>query len=104
MLQITSEKDKVTAKIDGELDHHFSALIREEIDSVLEHSLPKILELDFSGVTFMDSSGIGLIMGRYKIVRSMNGKIVIKNANSNITKLLRMAGISHLAEIQEGDE
>lgn len=56
--------------LSGELDHHNAAIIREEVDRELDGSV-KLLTLDMSGITFMDSSGIGVVLGRY---RRMSGK------------------------------
>ena len=101
MVKLQNEPDRLTAAIYGEIDHHTARGIRDEIDANLQRSLPKELVLDFRDVTFMDSSGVGLIMGRYKLVRSMGGGIVIKNASEPIARILRLAGLDKLAEIEE---
>lgn len=103
MVRLTNENEKLTAAVTGEIDHHSAREIREEIDQNLERSLPKMLVLDFRDVTFMDSSGIGLIMGRYKLLKSMGGEIIIKNANERIQRVLKLAGVDKLAEIEEDE-
>lgn len=103
MVRLTNENEKLTAAVTGEIDHHSAREIREAIDQNLERSLPKMLVLDFRDVTFMDSSGIGLIMGRYKLLKSMGGEIIIKNANERIQRVMKLAGVDKLAEIEEDE-
>ena len=64
-IKIESSGQTVTAYLDGEIDHHSAREMRETIDRELESGNVKLLILDFRDVTFMDSSGIGLVMGRY---------------------------------------
>lgn len=76
-VRIENQDGIITAFIMGDIDHHSAKEIRETIDFSLESSLPEILVLDFKDVTFMDSSGIGLVMGRYKLMQSMDGELRI---------------------------
>ena len=62
---------ELLAMLCGEIDHHSSMLMRAELDAAIYAHMPKTLILNFQNVTFMDSSGIGLIMGRYKIIQPM---------------------------------
>ena len=66
------------------------------IDEAVENAYPEILVLDFGGVTFMDSSGIGLVIGRCKLMKNISGKIAVINAPKYIKKVMRMAGIEKL--------
>ena len=95
-VQIDIDEKTVTAYISGEIDHHNAAGLRNEIDEAIEFAYPEILILDFGAVTFMDSSGIGLVMGRYKLMKSLSGKVIIQNAPKTIKKVMRMAGIEKL--------
>ena len=70
--------------------------MRQKIDEAVEMAYPQILIMDFGAVTFMDSSGIGLVMGRYKLMNDLRGKIAIENAPKAIGKVMRMAGIEKL--------
>ncbi len=88
--------------LDGELDHHRSALLRNEIDSAVYAHMPEKLILDFQNVSFMDSSGIGLIMGRYKLIQPMGAEMFIQNVSPYISRVLRLAGMERLAKISEG--
>lgn len=95
-IEIVNEGESICARIKGEIDHHRASLIREELDTLIAESRPDLLILDFGGVSFMDSSGIGLILGRYRAVSAYGGRILVKNAKSNIKKILELAGISKL--------
>lgn len=93
-------KEKIIiAYISGEVDHHTAKAIRSEIDSNIEKVIPEKVILDFSGVTFMDSSGIGLVMGRYKIMKEKGGVVAIQNPPSHIKKVMFLAGLDKIASI-----
>lgn len=92
-------KETLTVYLQGELDHHSAKEIRSRIDSEILRRKPKFLELDFSKVTFMDSSGIGLVMGRYKIMTEKGGKVVILNPTPPIRKIMTISGVGKLAKI-----
>ena len=104
MLRLENDNDRLTVILYGEIDHHAARTIREEVDANLQRSLPKRLIFNFRDVTFMDSSGVGLIMGRYKLIRSMGGEILIRGAKPQIIQILRMAGLDKLAEIEDGED
>lgn len=93
------EKSKLTAYISGEIDHHTAKDIRKEIDINVQKLNPANLYLDFSKVDFMDSSGIGLVMGRYKLLSERGGKVFIQNPPPLIKKVMLVAGINKLAKI-----
>lgn len=98
-VSIVVKGEVVTACLSGEIDHHTAADMRAEIDnSVLEHK-PTLLVLDFKNVSFMDSSGIGLVMGRYKTISEFDGELAIINTSPGIGKVMRLAGMERLAKI-----
>lgn len=101
MLAIAEENDALIACIYGEIDHHSARDIREELDGRISRFMPKSLVLDFGHVSFMDSSGIGLIMGRYKLMGSLGGTITIRGASETIRRVMVISGIPRLAEISE---
>lgn len=91
--------DTLTVLLSGEIDHHSAAEMRAHIDGAIERHRPAMLVLDFGGVTFMDSSGIGLVMGRYKLVTSFGGAVSISNTPKPLQKVMRLAGLDRLAKI-----
>lgn len=94
--------NEVFAYLLGDIDHHTAKEMREKIDSAVQRIQAKSLMLDFSDVQFMDSSGIGLVMGRYRLVSSYGGTLTILNASSRIRKMMCLAGMDKLAIISDG--
>lgn len=92
-------KRALVARICGDIDHHTAKYFRGEIDKAIKSANPLVLVLDFSGVTFMDSSGIGLVMGRYKIMSEMDGEVLVADPPAYIRKVLQLAGIHRLTRI-----
>ena len=84
--------------LDGELDHHSSTVVREEIDKTIEAFHSRHLIFNFERVTFMDSSGIGVIMGRYNKITQLEGRLFVAGCNMYIDRILDMAGIYTIAE------
>ena len=91
-----TEKSITTVYLAGELDHHNAAPLRERVDTVVQQRHPKLLVLDFSGITFMDSSGIGFVMGRYKLMCSIGGRLRVCGASPRMEKVMRLAGLERL--------
>ena len=82
--------------ISGDIDHHSSSLLRNEIDSYIRKKKSKKVILDFSDVNFMDTSGIGLILGRFKLTNMLNIKMEVINTNSRIKRIIEFSGIKSL--------
>lgn len=85
--------DILIASVCGELDHHSASTIRDEIDHTMDTFQCRNLILDFDGVTFMDSSGIGMVLGRYNKVKEKQGEIILAGCSEYVEKILSMAGI-----------
>ena len=88
------DRQMMTARLEGEIDHHSAQLLRERIDAEILMSTPLQLILDFSGVTFMDSSGVGLIMGRNTMMKVLGGILTISEPPQQIIRILKLAQIS----------
>jgi len=86
-------------RFNGELDHHTAADIRGKIDNFYSNNLLKNIIIDLNSLQFMDSSGIGLIMGRYKLSSNNNGKVYLINVSSRVEKILSMSGILKIVTI-----
>ena len=99
MLHYEIQGDSLIIYIKDELDHHAVTYLRETSDRLIEAGNVKNIVFDFKDVSFMDSSGIGLLMGRYRAL-GMRGKCVqVVNVNSHIAKLLRLSGVGKYIEI-----
>lgn len=101
MVRLETENEKIIAHISGDIDHHSAKSIREKIDSDIQIYEPKLLILDFKDVDFMDSSGIGLVMGRYKMLRGIKGEVAISNCPTHIKKVMKLAGIEKLVDFMD---
>lgn len=103
-MEIRSEKrgDETIAFIKGEIDHHNAKIVRERLDRIIEEEAPVRFGLDLSGVTFCDSSGLGLVMGRNKKCAQVGSTLVIKNPSGAAFRILEIAGMDKLLKI-EGD-
>ena len=88
-------------KVPAEVDHCFTDALREEIDRRVQTEDIKILEFDFSETEFMDSSGIGLLMGRYKLMRAIGGEVRITHTGERIRKILMLSGIHKIIPIEK---
>lgn len=85
--------DFLVIELNEELDHHNAELIRDEIDKQIEIEDKKYVVFDFNNVSFMDSSGIGVIMGRYRKVYYMGGRIYVVGINKILDRIFSMSGL-----------
>jgi len=94
-LQVSSRKTKHTlvVKVEGELDHHTADTVRERLDSILEDPSIKYIVFDLSQLKFMDSSGIGVFIGRYKVVSQRGGTVSVAHVTPQINKVLEVSGL-----------
>lgn len=103
-VKIEFENETMTAFLSGEIDHHTAADIRESIDRTIEKRMVSVLRLDFGGVSFMDSSGVGLVMGRIRLMNSAGGRVEVLNLTPNSYKVMKMAKLDSLAKIEKKEE
>ena len=103
-VKIEFENETLNCRLCGEIDHHTTLPIRLDIDDRIENCRPKTLILDFSDVTFMDSSGIGLVMGRYKLLNEFGGELEVTGLSNNSYKVMRLAGLDRIANIKTGSD
>ena len=85
------------ARLSGEIDHHLASGLRQSLDDAILREKPHALLLDFSDVTFMDSSGIGLVMGRYRLINQSGGELEVTGTSPQIKKVMKLAGLDRLA-------
>ncbi len=98
-VRLILKESEMTAVLGGEIDHHSAREIRTAIDEAASKVKPKLLTLDFSDVQFMDSSGVGLIMGRCKLMQLWGGRVKIANLPPKIEKIVSLAGLNQLCMI-----
>ena len=95
-IEIREDSGTVFASLFGEIDHHTAKGEREEIDEMLFKRRPELLILDFSEVRFMDSSGIGLIIGRAEVCTGLKCRVLLKGLSEALRKLVRLSGIEKI--------
>jgi len=96
------EEDKLLVfKITDEIDDCQVQMIRRRADYEIERYMPKKVIFDFSGVTFMDSAGIGLVIGRYKFANMIGAKLELSNLTGSVKRIFEMSGILKLIPISE---
>ena len=84
-----------------EIDHCMADKIRNKADFEIQKYMPKKVLMDFDNVSFMDSAGIGMILGRYKMAQMVGGTLQIANVTPSIKKVLEMSGILKIIKIVE---
>ena len=95
-VEIQREDGQITAHLIGELDHHTAAPVRQQIDAAALAGRCNRLILDLSRLSFMDSSGVGLIMGRYRMITAAGGTLRVENAPPRVEQMMQMAGLNRL--------
>ena len=98
MLLYEKKKNTLTVKLRGELDHSVAAGIRAEVDELILDPRIRRLVFDLSGLEFMDSSGIGLIIGRYKLMARRGGTVAVSCPGGRVDQIFEMSGLYQLVE------
>lgn len=100
MLKTEFKNNILTAYIDGEIDHDSAGKIRQRIDCAAGSLKPRLLCMNFEKVSFMDSSGVGLVMGRYRQMKLLGGNLKVTNVPDNIYRIFAMSGIEALGVLR----
>lgn len=93
------QRRRLIVSLQGELDHHTAEQMRLDIDRRLLADKPSVLCLDFGAVSFMDSSGVGLVMGRYRLMRSWGGKLELCGMSGTVRRIMQLSGIETIAVV-----
>ena len=91
-----NEDKQLIFKMDEEIDECTVQKIRRKLDNEIEKHMPKEIIFDFSDVSFMDSAGIGLLIGRYKLANMLGGKVQVANMTSPVRKIFQMSGMQKI--------
>ena len=98
------QENCLTVFLPHELDHHNAEEIRKESDHLIERNHIRYVIFDFAETNFMDSSGIGVIMGRYKRIYMLGGEVCAVHANERMKKILTMSGVTKIMQIYEEEK
>lgn len=88
----------------GELDHHGAVRLRTDIDALLGRERPKKTVLNLSQIEFMDSSGLGLIMGRYAMMQRLGGELTLRRPHERLVKIFELAGLERMVRIETDED
>ena len=89
---------RIIVRLSGELDHHSAADVRGALDSVLRDVTVREMQLDMTDVTFMDSAGLGVVLGRYRTLAARGGRLIVSGVRTPIDRIFRMSGLYALVE------
>ena len=94
----------LTIRLGGEIDHHSAVNVRTALDEEIARLRPQRTVLDLAEIEFMDSSGLGLIMGRYSLMQKLGGTLSVKSPNERLMKIFDLAGLGRIIQIEEDGE
>ena len=103
-VSLHTQDDTIRCIIRGDIDHHSARTVRTQIDEELFRRRPLRLILDLSHVEFMDSSGLGLILGRFNKASEIGAEFILLNPNAGVTRILDLAGIGRMIKIERTAE
>lgn len=97
--RFTATPEGLVVSVSGEIDHHSASSMRREVDNIIWNRTPTHLILDMSEVDFMDSSGLGFIMGRYALLKEIGGSLSLRNPSAIVMKMLTLTGFDKKVRI-----
>ena len=99
-----TKENVLIIRLKADLDHHTAVTVRETADTLLARSRAKNILFDFTGVDFMDSSGIGVIMGRYRQVIFQGGRVAVMGVGANVDRIFKISGLYKIVEKYDAEE
>ena len=99
MLKSKQDLDSLTVFLEGELDHCSAKETRLEMDTLISKPHIRHLILDMAALQFMDSSGIGVILGRYRVLHSRGGTVSVMNMNPQIARIFQLSGMARIIPV-----
>ena len=103
-LEYNKQRRTLIVHTDAEIDHHSAAQMRKKIDEEFMRTRAEHIVFDFSDLKFMDSSGIGLIIGRYRLIRPLCGKVVLAGVSEQMDRIISLSGVYKLTEWAKNTE
>lgn len=101
MTTLEQKGTRLVVHLPVELDHHYTEELRKAIDLTVETEPVSELEFDFSSTIFMDSAGIGMILGRYKVMQALNGRLIASHMSGQIRRILALSGIQNYIRLDK---
>ena len=103
-LNVSCTDGILTASLCGELDHHGAVAVRTLIECEIQRQNPQKTVLDLTDLDFMDSSGLGLIMGRYALMQKLGGDFIISNPSDRVQRIFELSGLGRIIKIEKSKE
>ena len=103
-IKIAMQGEVATAYLCGEIDHHNAARLRRELDDYICLHRPRVFRLDTSGIDFMDSSGLGLLMGRYALLKRLGGELVLCHPTPSVWRMVKLAGMDRIVRVEASEQ
>ncbi|MGI6098003.1 MAG: anti-sigma F factor antagonist [Dethiobacteria bacterium] len=95
-IELKLVRKNLIVRLKGELDHHTASCFREEVEREFEKEIAQNLVLNLGELTFMDSSGLGVILGRYRRITEKGGKVVVTNMQPQVERLYSLSGLQKI--------
>lgn len=99
-IKIESTPMRLTIAVSGEIDHHNAGALRLEADDAIQMNSASVVRIDFNDVTFMDSSGIGFVLGRYRVAESYGSSVEVINLSGRLYSMMKLAGLEKLMTLK----
>lgn len=103
MIDLETKGHVLLIRLEGELDHHTAEELRSKVTTVLEKQKSKHIILNLEGLSFMDSSGLGVILGRYKQLQSIGGEMVVCSISPSVKRLFDMSGLFKIIRLMDNE-
>ncbi len=100
-VDVKMEDDVLVALLSGEIDHHYAEQIRNKIEQEYEKNKAKNIVMSFKNIRFMDSSGIGMVIGRYKFAQARGGTLVASDLTLEAKRIFDMSGLGKIINIYD---
>lgn len=104
IIDIYEKNRNLIVQISGDIDHHSLENTRDKIDKAFSRSNAKNIIFDFKNVEFMDSSGIGLVIGRYRLIENNGGRVGAANINNDLKRIFEISGLKKIIPCFENIE
>ena len=101
IVDFRKEEKSLIFVLTEDVDQHTSEKIRRKMDNEIKRYIPRKVIFDFSNISFMDSAGIGMVLGRYKLIKMLDGNLEIINVNRSMKKIFDISGVSRIINIIE---
>ena len=104
LLEMSGDTEELIVCLSGEIDHHSAVRVRTVIDERISELRPQRTIMLLSGIDFMDSSGLGLIMGRYAKMKAVGGELILRAPSERMLKIIRLGGLDRIVAIEMADK